>query len=458
MTDNPIYQTVIVGGGFTGLFAALHLARDRYPRSVILIDRDRRFCFKPLLYEYFSGQMDSLQVVPLYKELLRGSGVIFVQDSVQEIDLQNREVKLASGNNYNYSNLVLALGSVTNYFNVEGAKEYALPLWTQADAIEIDRHLRDCLQKAIETEDPEQRRTLLTVIVIGGGPSGVEMAATLADLLPHWYAALGGDGQEIRIGLMNHGQEILEGDINSHLRKTAERELKKRAVKVEILMGAEATAIRPNEVEFKYKEKIKTANAATILWTTGTSVHPLIKDLAISQEHRDRRGRLLVTPTMQLFDYPEVFAGGDCAAVKDSSLPPTAQVAYQQGTAIARNLKALALEDEPQPAEVNIRGTLLKLGLEDAAANIYDKFELDGEIGHLIRQGTYLELLPTPIHDFKATTEWLKEEIFRQHLGSDGIGKTAVRAVQIAGGVALGVLAAQKLLQLLGDEEKSDRD
>lgn len=457
MMNDPVYQTVIVGGGFTGLFAALHLAHEHYPRSVILIDRNRRFCFKPLLYEYFSGQMDAFQVVPLYEELLRGSGVIFVQDSVQEINLQNREVKLVSGTNYNYSNLVLALGSVTNYFNVEGAKEYALPLWTQADAIAIDRHLRDCLQRAIQTQDPEQRRTLLTVIVIGGGPSGVEMAATLADLLPHWYAALGGDAQEIRIGLINHGEEILEGDINSHLRQTAEQELQKRAVKVEMLMGAEATAVRPNAVEFKYNGKIETGHTATVLWTTGTSVHPLIKDLPISKEHRDKHGRLLVTPTMQLLDYPEVFAGGDCAAVQDSSLPPTAQVAYQQGAAIARNLKALALGDEPQPATVNLRGTLLKLGLENAAANIYDKFELDGEIGHLIRQGTYLELLPTPIHDFKATTEWLREESFRQHLGSDGIGKAAVRAAQIAGGVTLGILATRKLLQILGDEDKRDR-
>lgn len=455
--NNPIYQTVIIGGGFTGLFTALHLAHQHYPRSVILIDRNERFCFKPLLYEYFSGQMEAMQVVPRYEDLLKGSGVIFVQDSVQSLDLHQREVKLTSGTSYNYSNLVLALGSVTGYFGVEGAKEYALPLWTQQDAIAIDRHLRDCLQKAVQIEDVQQRRMLLTVVVVGGGPSGVEMAATLADLLPHWYAGMGGKAEEIRVVLLNHGEEILKGDINSHLRQTAEQQLQNRAVPVEMLLGAEATAIYPNAVEYKRDGKSETLWAATTLWTTGTATHPLIQDLPIPKEKRDHHDRPYVTPTMQLLDFPEVFAGGDCAAVQDSSLPPTAQVAYQQGAAIAHNLKALALGDLLQPAQVNLRGTLLKLGLEDAAANIYDTFELDGEIGHLIRQGTYLELLPTPIHNFKATTEWLREEIFRQHTGIDITGKTAVRAMQIAGGVAVGVLVGRKLLQMLGDDDKSER-
>jgi NADH dehydrogenase len=148
--NNPTYQTVIVGGGFTGLFTALHLAHEHYPRSIILIDREERFCFKPLLYEYFSGEMDANQVVPRFEELLKDSGVIFVQDIVQSIDLQARQVKLISGDCYNYSNLVLGLGSVTSFFGVEGAKEYALPFWTAEDAIAIDRHLRDCLQRAVQ--------------------------------------------------------------------------------------------------------------------------------------------------------------------------------------------------------------------------------------------------------------------------------------------------------------------
>ncbi len=454
--NTPDRQTAIVGGGFAGLLTALHLAHQQYPGKVVLIDRNDRFCFKPLLYEYFSGQMDAMQVVPRYEDLLQGTGVTFVQDCVQAIDLNAREVKLASGTNYNYNNLVLALGSVTDYFGVEGAKENSLPFWTQADAIALDRHLRDCLQQARHTRDADWRRQLLTVAIVGAGPSGVEIAATLADLLPHWYGALGGNPREIRVIILSHGQEILEGDINSHLRSTAQIELIKRDVPVEFILGAAATAIRPQEVEYKKGDRTLTLPVSTTIWTTGSSVHPLIKDLPIAPEKRDRHGRLLVTPTMQLPDFPEVFAGGDCACVKDSSLPATAQVAYQQGAAIAHNLIALALGHELESAKVNLRGTLLKLGLENAAANIYDVFEIDGEVGHLIRQGIYLELLPTPIHNFKSTTEWLKDEIFHQYTDTNITGKTAVKAMQIVSRVAAGVLATRKLLQILGNEDKKE--
>ncbi len=453
--NSPVYQTVIVGGGFAGLFTALHLAHEHYPRSVILIDKDERFCFKPLLYEYFDGEMDTFQVVPRFSELFKGSGVIFVQDAVQSIDLHQREVKLASGNSYNYSNLVLALGSVTGYHQVEGARENAFPFWTQADAIALERHLRDCLHKAVQTEDSEQRRKLLTVVIVGGGASGVEIAATLADFLPHWYSALGGNSSEIRVVLLNHGQKILDGDINDPLRPIAEKELQKRTVPIEILTGAEATAIHPNTIEYKSNNQVNTLPTYTTIWTAGTSTHPLIQDLPIPKEHRDHHNRPLVTPTMQLLDFPEVFAGGDCAAVQDNSLPPTAQVAYQQGANIAHNLKAIALGEDLKPAKVNIRGTLLKLGLKDAAANLFNVFEVAGEPAHLIRQGTYLTLLPTPIHDFKATTEWVDEEIFHHHLDPHDVGKKVVQAVEVVGAGVVGVLVARKLLKMLGDEEKS---
>lgn len=476
---NPVHQTVILGGGFTGLFTALHLSHRHYPRSVILIEQNDRFCFKPLLYEYFSGEMEPNQVVPTYAELLDRSGIVFVQDAVQAIDLHQRQVQLTGGDCYRYSHLVLALGSVTGYFGVEGADVNAFPFRTQADAIAIDHHVRDQLQRAIQLDDEEQRRHTLTIAVVGAGPSGVEMAATMADLIPQWYQALGGDPAEVRVMLVNHSPEILKGDVNAQLRATAQTALQQRTVPVEFVFGAAVTAIRPNLIEYKRDDRTQTLAAGTIIWTTGTNTHPLIKSLPIPDEHRDKHGRLHVLPTLQLPDFPEVFAGGDCAidlqptSAQHSSyelpehqsdqgtsaeeqhpdlqpLPPTAQVAYQQGAAIARNLNALALGYDLRPAKVDLRGTLLKLGLNESVANIFNRIEVGGEVGHLIRQGTYLELLPTPIHDFKATTEWLKDEIIDRQLG--GELKQAAKVAGVVGGVVVGAVVAKKLLNALGND------
>jgi NADH dehydrogenase FAD-containing subunit len=452
---NPIYQTVIVGGGFAGLFTALHLSHQHYSRTIVLIDQHDRFCFKPLLYEYLSGEMNANQVVPSYAELLHRSGVIFIQDTVQTIDLHQRQIQLVSGDSYGYSNLVLTLGSVTGYFGVEGAQEYAFSFRTQADAIALAKHLRDCLQRAIQLNDREQRRHLLTLAVIGGGPSGVEMAATLADLIPQWYIEMGGDQSEIRIVLVNHGK-LLEGDINSQLRETVEKELQTRTVPVELLLGVEVTAIHPNMLEYKRGDQTSNLTVRTAIWTTGTNTHPLIKSLAIPDEHRDQHGQLKVTPTLQLPDFPEVFAGGDCTVnLQPSSdtqsntqekaeaqkseakpLPSTAQVAYQEGYAIASNLQALALGDELKTAQVDLRGTLLKLGLENGVANLFNSVELTGEIGHLIRQGTYLELLPTPVHDFKATSKWLRDEIFAKKIPKSMLKNMALGVFLVVVGIA----------------------
>ncbi len=429
----PGCPTIILGGGFTGLFTALHLRHQYYPHPVVLIDQSDRFCFKPLLYEYFTGEMEANQVTPRYTEILQHSDITFVQGSVTSIDLNQRQVQLVSGDSYKYNNLVLALGSVTGYFGVEGARENALPFRTQEDAIAIDRHLRDRLQRAVQLQDPSIRRRLLTIVVVGAGPSGVEMAATLADFLPQWYAELGGDIEEIRVMLVSHG-DLLEGDVNSQLRATAEQALQQRTVPVEVILGAKVTTIHPNLLEYQRNEQTETLEAETIIWTTGTSIHPLIKSLPIADEHRDKHGRLNVTSTLQLPDFPEVFAGGDCAVDLQSEpsdsqhpkpLPPTAQVAYQQGAAIAYNLIALALGYDLKPAKVNLRGTLLKLGLNNSVANLFGSIEVAGEAGHLIRQATYLELLPTPIHNFKATTEWFHDEVIERYHHPQGLKQVA---------------------------------
>ena len=414
-------STVILGGGFTGLFTALYLSRNNYAQSVTLIDRNDRFSFNPMMYEYLSGEMSDEQVYPRYLDLLKGSGVKFVQDSVVAIDLPQKCVELASDLNYTYDNLVLALGSVGSYFGIEGAKKHTFLFRTGEQAVQFGRHLRVCLQKASQTKDIAQRRQLLTIAIVGAGASGVELAATLADLLPIWYEELGGDREEIKIVLINRSPEILKGsthskDSKNSIHDTAIQALSNRNVPVEFLLGASVTRVYSDRIEYRKEGNIDSLSAATIAWTAGVTANPLIKELAISPEYRTKRGYLLVNPTMQLPEYPEVFAGGDCALNKDKDLPQTAQVAYQEGKAIADNLLALDQGKQLSQADVSLRGTLLKLGLGESVANLFDRYQIKGKLGHAIRETTYLTLLPTPVHNFKSTTDWLIDEIFEQKI------------------------------------------
>ena len=137
-------QTVILGGGFTGLFTALYLSQHHYAGRVILIDQSERFIFKPLLYEFLNGQMEANQVCPRYQQLLQGTDVTFIQDTVQHIDLTERKVELASGLYYTYSHLVLALGGAVGYFGTPGAADHAFTFCSGEDVLALRQHMIQC--------------------------------------------------------------------------------------------------------------------------------------------------------------------------------------------------------------------------------------------------------------------------------------------------------------------------
>jgi NADH dehydrogenase len=407
--------TLILGGGFVGLFTALHLGQDNYSQPTLIIDPNDRFTFKPLLYELLTGELHLDQICPRYRDLLVEKRVSFQQDSVAAIDLPNRRITLTSGTSYTYSKLVLTLGSQPTFFNIPGAAENTLPFASATDAMTLKMRLQDCLTTAVSTRDPESRQHLLTVAIIGAGPAGVELAATLADLLPVWLDEMGGDYAEIQLVLVNRGEEILKGDINSRLRTLVRQSLSDRTIGIELVLNAAVTEITPTGVAYQQQGISQFLPTRTVVWTGGTRPHSLLQKLAITAENRDKSGRLRVLPTLQLPEYPEVFVGGDCAFVAAVPQPPTAQVAYQQGKAIAQNLQALASRRYPLPSQVNLRGTLMKLGIGEGVANLFDRLEVKGEAGHLLRQATYLELLPKPLHNLKHTAEWFTDELLQRH-------------------------------------------
>ena len=446
-------NTVIVGGGFVGLFTALHLRHRRYPNPVVLIDSQERFVFKPLLYEYLTGEMNEDQVTPTYADLLAGSDISFVQGNVTAIDLQQRQIVLASGERHDYQALVLAIGSVQGYFDTPGAKEHAFPFRTRADVLTLKAHLQDCLQRASQMSDRAQRQRLLTFAVVGAGPSGVEIAATLADLLPDWYHQLGGDIQALQVVVINHGKEILEGDINMNLRDIATAALKDKTIPVVLKLGAAVKSVAPDQLCYEdQNNQTGTLQTATTIWTSGTATHPLIRAMSLPADCLDQHGELLVTPTLQIPGFPEVFAAGDCATVQNQSLPQVAQIAYQQGAGIAGNLLALAQGQPLKPVQATLRGTLMKLGIHNGTANLFNKVQINGQAGDLIRNATYLEMLPSPAHNFKAMTEWIKDEIFERHSPLPGSEDSASNSLSPApaesksGGVWLGAVAVIALL------------
>ncbi|WP_319423462.1 NAD(P)/FAD-dependent oxidoreductase [Pleurocapsa sp. FMAR1] len=170
------------------------------------------------------------------------------------------------------------------------------------------------------------------------------------------------------------------------------------------------------QYQLVYRDETETLSTKTTIWTAGRANNPLIESLTqIEDESKDEHGSFLVTPTLQLVDFPEVFAAGDCATVKDHSLPPVSQIAYQQGKGIADNLIALSKNKEPHSVDANMRRTLIKLGLNDAVAKLFDKMLIQGRPGNLIRNQTYLNMLPIPMHNFKASSEWLTDEIFNRY-------------------------------------------
>lgn len=408
--DLPI---VIIGGGFGGLFTALHL-RDLHSCPIILIDQSWCFVFKPLLYELLTSEVKLELICPRYDQLLHNSGITFVLGTVGAIDLEQKQVKLNSGLKYSYSHLVVALGSTTSYLGIPGAKENTLPFRTAYDAFALGQHLRNRLQLATQTEDIEERRAMLTVAIVGAGASGVEMAGTLADLLPTWYIPLSGNPQEIRIVILQRSSEILKDSTSDRLRETAQSALKGRTASVEVLLRSDVKAVHPGAIEFERDGQLERLAAATVIWTTGNATHPVIDSLPIAAKNRDKQNRLLVKPTLQLPEFPEVFAAGDCAIDPSNPQPVTAQVAYQQGAAIAHNIKAIVSGKSPTPATVNLRGTLMKLGLHESAVEIFDRYEIKGKLGQGIRLATYLELLPTPALNFVNRTGWFTEEVLKR--------------------------------------------
>ena len=368
-------HVVIVGGGFGGLYAARALAGR--PVRVTLLDRRNHHLFQPLLYQVATAALNPSDIaMPLRSILRRAANVTVLLAEVEAVDLAARRLVL-DGDSLEYDALVLAAGAGHSYFGHDDWEALAPSLKTLEDALEIRRRVLVAYEEAEREEDRAEQRALLTSVVIGGGPTGVELAGALAEIsretIARDFRLI--DPTKARIVLLEGGPRVLAA-FPDPLPARAAAALTR--IGVEVRTGATVTRVTPDAVWIG-GEQIR---ARTVLWAAGVSAAPLTRTLGVPL---DRAGRVLVERDLSIPGHPEAFAIGDVCAFTDDAghpLPGLAPVALQQGRAAARNVLHRLAGEPTEPFRYHDRGSMATIG-RAAAVAVVGRFRLSGLLAWL---------------------------------------------------------------------------
>ena len=349
-------HVLILGGGFGGV-AALK-ALKKAPVRVTLIDKNSYQTFQPLLYQVATDELSIDEVgFPLRNLLRRHPRWDFHRTAVTAIDLEKKEVTAEGLPPLTYDYLVIALGAVVNFFGIKGAAEHAYPLYTMRDAVRLKRHVL----KAFEAADIDPSRVddgALSVCVVGGGATGVEVAGALAELIRYElkddYPGL--PMEKAEIVLYEMGPELL-GPFKPRLRAYARRSLEKAGVRV--CLGEGVVEIEATRVHLKSGGVVK---AHTLVWGAGLQANPLTASVGVPLIH----GRIPVGADLSMAGHPNVFVVGDAAVATDAKsgrpLPQLGSVAKQAGQAAGQNIAALVAGRPSRPFRYFDRGTMATIG------------------------------------------------------------------------------------------------
>jgi NADH:ubiquinone reductase (H+-translocating) len=363
-------QVVIVGGGFAGLYAAQSLRRA--PVQITLIDRRNFHLFQPLLYQVATGGLSPANIAaPLRSVLRRQRNTTVLLGDVVDIDPQHRRVILRTGE-IPYDTLIVCTGSQTGYFGHDDWQQHAPGLKTVEDAIHIRARVLSAFEAAELETDPARIRVLLTFVIVGGGPTGVELAGALAeiarDTLKHDFRRI--DPSQASILLVERSPRILE-HYPPELSAAAVRSLNRLGVTVRT--GTSITQLAPNRVTLESNGQTEEVAAGTILWAAGVVASPLGKVLQQrTGAELDRVGRVTVAPDLSLPGHPDIFVIGDLARVSHDGqpLPGLATVAIQQGRYMARLIQARLRGHPVAPFRYHDKGDLATIGRAAAVADL----------------------------------------------------------------------------------------
>ncbi len=404
---------IIVGGGFGGLYAAKSLRKA--PIDLTVVDRRNFHLFQPLLYQVATGGLSPGEIAsPLRVVLKRQKNTRVWLGEVVDIDAANRRVILADGQ-LDYDILVLATGATHHYFGNPQWAALAPGLKTVEDATEIRSRILAAFEQAERETDPQKRRAWLTFVIVGGGPTGVELAGALGeianDTLRHDFRSI--NPAEAQILLLEGSDRLLQA-FPPDLSRAAEKELIGLCVRPRT--HAQVTGIDPEGVTMRTAAGQERIPTRTVLWAAGVQASPLGKIL----EERagaplDRAGRVIVGPDLTVPGHPEIFVIGDLANVSHQTgkpLPGVAPVAMAEGRYVARSIQARLQSRSLPPFHYFNKGNLATIGRNEAVAD-FGKVRLSGFLAWLVWLFVHLMYLVEFDNRLLVLTEWVYNYITR---------------------------------------------
>jgi NADH:ubiquinone reductase (H+-translocating) len=415
MTNVTPKRILILGAGFAGVSVAMELERTfvHDPAvEVTLINRDNFFLFTPMLHEVAASDLDLTTIVNPVRKVLRH--VNFFAGQIEKIDLEQRSITVSHGfdrhdHTFPFDFLVIGLGSVTNLYGISGLEEHALTMKTLGDAMRLRNHIIAHLEEA-NSDCCKAKGPLLTFVVAGGGFAGVETVGGINDFARkalRSYPRLTED--MLRVVLVHPGSAILP-ELENRLSAYAQKHLASR--KVEVRLNTKVEGFSGKTARLTDGTTIATH---TLVWTAGISPNPLLESLPCTKE----RGRLLVEGSLELPDWPGVWALGDCAAVPDRRTgtfhPPTAQHALRQAKTVAHNIIAALRGTEKKDFDFSTLAQLAAIGQRTGVANILG-MNFSGFAAWWLWRTIYLSKLPRFEKKLRVAFDWTLDLIFSKDL------------------------------------------
>jgi len=400
-------QVVILGAGYGGLRTALKLERllkkDPYWR-ILLIDHYDFHQLKTELHELAAGRTRVEAVAVPIARLIRNKNIDFLHAEATSINFNQRYVATTRGK-IGYDKLVIALGSETEFFSIPGLSKQAFTLSSVDDAQRIRTHIQDVFAQARNETDEAKRRVMLTVVVGGGGFTGVELATELAEYIQRLCKQFAISPNEMQLIVIEAGDTILPG-FDLELVRQAQQAM--RAMGIRLLLKTPCVSVEGNSVNLKTGENIQTR---TLIWTGGVRACDLIAEAGLKY---GPRSRVVVNPYLESVDHPEVYVIGDNALVlnpvTNRPLAPTAQLAVQQAEFTALNIYAEIKGMKRVRYIPKVTGQFVSLGDRDAVGWMW-KFKITGFLAWLIKRMTVVRYLYS-IGGFKLMTSRLPALFF----------------------------------------------